>query len=75
MHLRLMDPADPAAVHDPLSCINADLVSEGLASIDRKGCRYLASYPQVIKKLQESVLIAKRDRAGMFEFGDVEDDE
>ena len=27
------------------------------------------------KKLQESVNIAKRDRAGMFEFGDVEEDD
>lgn len=75
LHLRLMDPADPAAAHDPLACINADLLGEGLAAIDRKNCRYLASYPQVVKKLQESVQLAKRSRLGMFEFGDVEEDE
>jgi len=75
LHLRLIDPADPATAKDPLACINADLVSEGLASIDRKGCKYLGSYPQVVKKLQEAVSIAKRDRAGMFEFGDVEEDD
>ncbi|KAF9465009.1 hypothetical protein BDZ94DRAFT_1281658 [Collybia nuda] len=75
LHLRLMDPADPAAAHDPLACINADLLGEGLASIDRKNCRYLGSYPQVVKKLQDSVLLAKRNRSGMFEFGDVEEDE
>lgn len=75
MHLRLMDPNDPAAQHDPLACINADLLREGLAAIDRKGCRYLAAYPPVVKKLQESVLGAKRERLGMFEFGDVEEDE
>lgn len=75
LHLRLMDPEDPAAAHDPYACINADLLSEGVAAIDRKNCRYLASYPQVVKKLQASVLAAKRDRLGMFEFGDVEEDE
>lgn len=75
VHLRLIDPADPAAASDPLACVNADLVREGLATVDRKGCRYLASYPAVVKKLQECVREAKRDRAGMFEFGDVEEDE
>ncbi|RDB25021.1 Nuclease domain-containing protein 1 [Hypsizygus marmoreus] len=75
LHLRLIDPENPIAANDPLACINADLVSEGLASVDRKNCKYLASYPQIIKKLQESVLAAKRDRLGMFEFGDVEEDE
>lgn len=76
LHLRLIDPANPASAQDPLACLNADLVAEGLASIDRKGCaRYLQAYPQIHKKLRECVLVAKRDRAGMFEFGDVEDDE
>jgi staphylococcal nuclease domain-containing protein 1 len=74
MHLRLMDPTDPAAQHDPLACINADLLRDGLAAIDRK-CRYLAAYPQIMKKLQEAVADAKRERQGMFEFGDVEEDE
>jgi staphylococcal nuclease domain-containing protein 1 len=75
IHLRLMDPTDPAAQHDPVACINADLLREGVAAIDRKNCRYLAAYPQVVKKLQEAVTVAKRERAGMFEFGDVEEDE
>ncbi|KAF9481526.1 hypothetical protein BDN70DRAFT_830817 [Pholiota conissans] len=75
LHLRLIDPANPIVAQDSLACINADLVSEGLASIDRKGCKYLAAYPQVIKKLQASIAEAKRDRAGMFEFGDVEEDD
>ena len=75
MHLRLMDPTDPAAQHDPLACINADLLREGVAAIDRKSCRYLTAYPQVVKRLQESVNAAKKDRLGMFEFGDVEEDE
>lgn len=75
LHLRLIDPSDPAVADDPLACINADLVREGLATIDRKGCKYISSYPSVVKKLQESIVGAKRDRLGMFEFGDVEEDE
>lgn len=75
LHLRLIDPSNPSATSDPLACVNADLVSEGLALIDRKGCKYLSSYPQVVKKLESSVMEAKRDRAGMFEFGDVEEDD
>jgi len=75
LHLRLMDPLDSASAEDPLACINVDLVHDGLAAIDRKSCKYLASYPEVVKKLQESVSAAKRGRLGMFEFGDVEEDE
>ena len=73
LHLRLIDPANPASTVD---CVNADLVRDGLASIDGKGCaRYIQAYPQMYKKLRESVLEAKRDRAGMVEFGDVEEDD
>ena len=76
LHLRLIDPsAAQQTPYDPYACINADLVSEGLATVDKKGCRYLSGYPAMAKKLQESVNIAKRDRAGMFEFGDVEEDD
>jgi staphylococcal nuclease domain-containing protein 1 len=70
-----MDPNDPAAQNDPLACINADLLRDGLAAIDRKSCKYLSAYPQVVKKLQEAVKDAKRERQGMFELGDVEEDE
>ncbi|KAJ7346725.1 hypothetical protein DFH08DRAFT_914727 [Mycena albidolilacea] len=75
LHLRLMDPSDPAAAEDPLACINADLLHDGVAAIDRKGCKYLSAYPQVVKKLQSAVAQAKKERLGMFEFGDVEEDE
>jgi staphylococcal nuclease domain-containing protein 1 len=75
LHLRLMDPSDPTAAEDPLACINADLLREGYASLDRKNCKYSASYPQVVQKLQEAIAGAKRDRLGMFEFGDVEEED
>ena len=75
LHLRLIDPNDVSVQQDSFACINAELVSEGLATVDKKGCRYLAAYPGMAKKLQEAVATAKRDRAGMFEFGDVEEDD
>ncbi|KAF7376231.1 Nonsense-mediated mRNA decay factor [Mycena sanguinolenta] len=65
LHLRLMDPSDPAAAEDPLACINADLLHDGVAAIDRKGCRYLSAYPQVVKKLQSAVAQAKKERLGI----------
>ncbi|RXK36714.1 staphylococcal nuclease domain-containing protein 1 [Tremella mesenterica] len=73
LHLRLIDPTDPNSAEDPLTCLNADLVREGLASID-KSCRYLSAYPQIVKKLQDAVEGAKADRLGMFEYGDVSED-
>ncbi|KAK8869858.1 hypothetical protein IAR55_000426 [Kwoniella newhampshirensis] len=73
LHLRLIDPSDPNAADDPLACLNADLVREGLATID-KSCKYLNAYPQVLRKLQDATEGAKRDRLGIFEFGDVSED-
>ena len=72
MHLRLMDPSDSA---NELASINADLLREGLASIDRKGCKYLNAYPVIMKRLQSAVAGAKRERLGMFELGDIEEDD
>ena len=75
LHLRLIDSTNPETAEDPNACINVDLVAEGLASIDRKGSKYLSAYPVVYKRLQEAVNEAKRHRYGMFEFGDVEEDD
>jgi staphylococcal nuclease domain-containing protein 1 len=50
----LIDPTDPNAADDPLACINADLVREGLATVD-KGLKYVGSYPQVVGKLDAGV--------------------
>lgn len=66
LHLRLIDPADPNIKEDPLACLNADLVREGLATID-KSCKYLNSYPQIVRKLQDAGEGAKADRLGIFE--------
>ncbi|KAF9060106.1 transcription factor [Rhodocollybia butyracea] len=74
LHLRLIDPQDPSSASDPYECINAELLREGLATIDRK-CSYLSANPQLLKKLKDSVLEAKKARAGQFELGDVEEDD
>ncbi|WVO12839.1 hypothetical protein L204_100447 [Cryptococcus depauperatus] len=73
LHLRLIDPADPSIKNDPMSCLNAELVRDGLATID-KSCKYLKAYPQMLKKLEDSLQGAKADRLGIFEFGDVSED-
>lgn len=73
LHLRLIDPSDPNAAADPLACINADLVRDGLATLD-KTCRYLAAYPQIVRKIDQASEGAKADRLGIFEFGDVSED-
>jgi staphylococcal nuclease domain-containing protein 1 len=75
LHLRLIDPAEPAAKDDPFACLNVDLVRDGLATLDRKGCRYLSAYPAAQRKLQEANNEAKKYRAGRFEFGDVDEDD
>lgn len=73
LHVRLIDPSDPHSAEDPLACLNADMLREGLATID-KTCRYLNAYPQVLKTLQQATEGAKMDRLGMYEFGDVSED-
>jgi staphylococcal nuclease domain-containing protein 1 len=75
LHLRLIDPSDPASAVNPAACINVELAREGLATLDRKGCKYLKAYPSLVEKVTTAIKDAKRDRAGMFEFGDIEEDE
>lgn len=74
MHLRLIDPQDPAATSDRLSSINIDLVREGYAILERK-LPYANANPAVTQRLQAASKQAKDDRAGIYEFGDVSPDE
>ena len=75
LHLRLIDPADPSTTDDSLACINVELASEGLAILDRKGCSYLHAYPSLVNKIRSATTDAKKHRAGLFEFGDVEEED
>jgi staphylococcal nuclease domain-containing protein 1 len=77
MHLRLIDPSDPASSNDPIASINADLVREGFATVDKKGTpgRYLQNHPSILTRLADNLRLAKRERLGQFELGDVEEDD
>ncbi|KIP01963.1 hypothetical protein PHLGIDRAFT_131000 [Phlebiopsis gigantea 11061_1 CR5-6] len=72
-HLRLLDADEHGT--DPLASVNVDLLRAGHAAIDRKGCKYLHAYPHVVKRMQEAVKEAKTGRKGIFEYGDVEEDD
>lgn len=74
MHLTLFDPADPAS-RDESRSINADLVREGLAFVDRKQDRLLAAYPLVAASLKSAHEEARRAHAGALRYGDVDDEE
>ncbi|CAE6420718.1 unnamed protein product [Rhizoctonia solani] len=74
LHLRLIDPQDPQSASDPHASINTELVRDGLAMIDKKE-RYLASYPGMVSALKDATLSAKRERLGMYELGDIGDDD
>lgn len=69
LHLRLMDPGRAG---DALECINVDLVREGLGSVDEEGCGYVGVYAEMRRRLREAAGVARGERAGMYEFGDVE---
>ncbi|CED84878.1 Transcriptional coactivator p100 [Phaffia rhodozyma] len=56
LHLRLIDPADPATARDALASVNKDMIREGLGSLDT------------------TTNLAKRERLGQFEFGDVSEE-
>ena len=74
LHLRLIDPTDPVSASDPTACINADLVREGLAIAERR-IKYSSGYPGMLTKLQAAAELAKKDRAGIYEFGDISPDD
>ena len=69
LHLRPIDPSNLDTANDPNAYINIDLVADGLAPIDGKGCKYLNVYLGVRKKLEEAVTEAERQRYGIYEFG------
>jgi staphylococcal nuclease domain-containing protein 1 len=77
LHLRLIDPADPASGNAPgEASINADLVREGYAIIDRKGvpARYAGSYPAIMNQLESALDYAKKNHLGVHEYGGIDED-
>ncbi|KAG9295989.1 hypothetical protein G9A89_011841 [Geosiphon pyriformis] len=70
-HLTLYDPR---ISQSPEMSLNAELVRDGLALVDKK-LRYVRVNSSIVKKLSEAQEQAKKDRLGMFEYGDVTVDE
>ncbi|CAG8535934.1 16494_t:CDS:10 [Racocetra fulgida] len=73
LHLTLYDPAQSESSD---ASINAEMVRDGLALVNNK-LGYNKKYLNMVKKLLEVQEQAKKDRVGMFEYGDVtaDDDE
>lgn len=72
--LRLIDPNDSTVATDLNASINVDLVREGFAIVESKN-KHALSYPSLMAKLREATDVAKRERAGIYEFGDVSPDD
>ncbi|CAG8709870.1 438_t:CDS:1, partial [Ambispora leptoticha] len=68
--VRYLTLYDPTKSQSPEASINAELVRDGLALVDKK---YL-SRNSIVDKLLETQELAKKDRMGMFEYGDITDD-
>lgn len=62
-----------SSASDPLSSINSDLLRDGLASLDTS-VRYLGAYKSLVSALETSTKLAKRERLGQYELGDVDED-
>ncbi|CAG8729748.1 402_t:CDS:2, partial [Cetraspora pellucida] len=73
LHLTLYDPAQSESSD---ASINAEMVRDGLGLVNNK-LGYIKKYSSLVKKLLEVQEQAKKDRVGMFEYGDVtaDDDE
>ena len=66
--LTLYDP-DVRQSQTATSSINAEMVRNGLARVDKKS-PLRSAYPQMMKALQEAMDEAKKARAGAFELGE-----
>ncbi|KAK9894247.1 hypothetical protein P389DRAFT_174287 [Cystobasidium minutum MCA 4210] len=71
--LTLYDP-DVRQSQSATSSINAEMVRNGLARVDKRS-PLRSAYPQMMKALQEAMDEAKKARAGAFELGDFFDDD
>ncbi|KAI8093293.1 uncharacterized protein BX664DRAFT_329393 [Halteromyces radiatus] len=61
---------DPVQSTSAEASINLEMVRDGQAIVTPK-VRYAAAYPDIIKSLQEAENAARRERIGMFEYGDI----
>ncbi|CAO3596818.1 unnamed protein product [Absidia cylindrospora] len=61
---------DPSHSTSAEASINLEMVRDGQAVVTPK-VRYASAYPEIVKSLQEAEAAARRDRLGMFEYGDI----
>ncbi|KAI9788742.1 MAG: hypothetical protein M1816_006599 [Peltula sp. TS41687] len=71
LHVTLFDPTASSTLQESL---NADLVAEGLAMVPRKLKAWERAGSDVLASLKAKEEEAKRDRKGMWEYGDLTED-
>lgn len=65
---------DSAASGSKTESINSAIISEGLAMVPRKLKPWERSFSDVLKQLKEVESLAKQERRGMWEYGDLTED-
>lgn len=71
MWITLMDPEQASS---STKSINAEVVSEGLAMVPKKLRPFERAAPAILQDLREREAVAKSERRGMWEYGDLTED-
>ncbi|KAI9852719.1 MAG: hypothetical protein M1838_005914 [Thelocarpon superellum] len=71
LHVTLFDPKVSGSLQES---VNADIVGEGLAMVPRKLKAWERSATDVLKALTAKEEVAKKERKGMWEYGDLTED-
>lgn len=71
LHVTLYDPNSSDSME---ASLNSEIVSEGLAMVPFKLRPYEMAYPEMLKALREKEAVAKGERRGMWEYGDITED-
>ncbi|KAF2714334.1 hypothetical protein K504DRAFT_456567 [Pleomassaria siparia CBS 279.74] len=73
--ITLYEPQEDGKSKDPKNSINADVVSEGLAMVPKKLKAWERIEPALVAALKERESVAKEERRGMWEYGDITEDD
>lgn len=71
LHVTLYDPNSSESME---ASLNSEIVAEGLAMVPFKLKPYERAYPEMLKALREKESVAKGERRGMWEYGDITED-
>ena len=69
----LFDPSKENAGEE--DSVNAEVVREGLATVSKKLKPWERGRTQILEGLKKKAAEARKDKAGMFEYGDISDDD